>query len=146
MPLNKHNGDFTWKNVPMLDYKEEGTHFRAVTRQILFDGTKNLHGQLRYFEIASGGYSTLERHTHEHVVMIIRGKGKALVGQEVLLLDSFDVVYIPPNTWHQFQAIEQKPFGFLCIVNVERDRPERPDRAALDEIRKNDVAARFIKI
>ncbi len=146
MPLNKHNGDFTWEHVPVLDYKEEGTHFRAVTRRILFEGSEDIPGQLRYFEIAPGGHSTLERHAHEHVVMIIRGKGKALIGSEVAQLDTFDVLHIPSSTWHQFQATTREPLGFLCIVNVERDRPERPDRAALDEIRKNDVAARFIKI
>ena len=29
--------------------------------------------ELRYFEIAPGGHSTLERHDHLHSVMIIRG-------------------------------------------------------------------------
>ncbi len=146
MPLNKHTGNFTWENVPVLGYKEEGAHFKAVTRRILFEGSKDISGQLRYFEIASGGHSTLERHAHEHVVMIIRGKGKALIGSEVMPLDTFDVLHIPSGAWHQFQATMQEPLGFLCIVNVERDRPERPDKAALDELRKNDAAARFIKM
>jgi ribulose-bisphosphate carboxylase large chain len=30
---------------------------------------------VRYFEIAPGGYSTLEKHEHEHVVIPIRGRG-----------------------------------------------------------------------
>ena len=30
---------------------------------------------VRYFEVAPGGYSTLEKHVHEHVVIPLRGKG-----------------------------------------------------------------------
>jgi hypothetical protein len=35
------------------------------------------------------------------------------------------VVYIAPNDPHQFRNPEEagEPFGFLCIVNAERDRP-----------------------
>jgi quercetin dioxygenase-like cupin family protein len=145
MTLFKHDGNFFWKHVDVLKYKEEGTHFRAITRQILFDGNKDLPGQLRYFEVAPGGYSTLERHHHEHVVMVIRGAGKALIGADVISLDRFDVVYIPPRAWHQFQPTTNEPLGFLCLVNVERDKPERPNEAQLHEIKSNAVVAQFIK-
>lgn len=30
---------------------------------------------VRYFEVGPGGYSTLEKHVHEHVVIPIRGRG-----------------------------------------------------------------------
>lgn len=145
MSSKKHQGDFTWKNVPILKYKEEGTHFKDITRQILFDGSDDLKGQLRYFEIAPNGHSTLERHEHVHVVMIIQGSGKALVGTEVIALEKFDVVHIQPQTWHQFQATNNEPFGFLCLVATERDKPERPGKAELDELRKNPAVAQFIK-
>jgi quercetin dioxygenase-like cupin family protein len=145
MTTLRHQGGFTWENVSVLKYKEEGTHFKAITRQILFDGNEDLPGQLRYFEVAPGGYSTLERHHHEHVVMVIRGAGKALIGAEVISLDRFDVVHIPPRTWHQFQPAANETLGFLCLVNVERDKPERPNEAQLHEIKSNAVVAQFIK-
>jgi quercetin dioxygenase-like cupin family protein len=36
-----------------------------------------------------------------------------------------DVVYVAPNDPHQFRNAEDatEPFGFLCIVNAERDTP-----------------------
>jgi len=34
----------------------------------------------RYFEIQPGGYSTLERHQHPHAVVVIRGRGRVMLG------------------------------------------------------------------
>lgn len=74
----KFNKNFTWNNVDILKYKEEGTHFKDVSRQILYPGNSELQGELRYFEISAGGHTTFERHEHIHVVVIIRGTGKLL--------------------------------------------------------------------
>lgn len=146
MTISKHRKDCTWEQVPVLKYKEDGTHFKDITRQILFEGNTDLPGQLRYFEIASGGHSTLEQHKHLHVVMILRGAGKALIGADVVALEQFDIVHIPAHTWHQFRATHAEPFGFLCLVNVERDKPMRPSEAQLQELRSNPAVAEFIKI
>jgi quercetin dioxygenase-like cupin family protein len=137
--------DFNWESVPVLAYKEEGNHFRSITRQVLFEGDHKLPVQWRYFEIAEGGNSTLERHEHEHVVMIIRGKGKTLVGDRVEQLNRFDMLHIPSMTWHQFRATEGEPFGFLCLVNIERDRPQLPDETALAELESDPEIAGFIR-
>ena len=66
--------------------------------------------------------------------MIHRGKGQCLVGQRVSDVAIGDLVFIPPQTWHQFRANAGDVLGFLCLVNVERDRPQLPsadDLAAL---------------
>ena len=63
-----------------LPYKEdERALFKAITRQVLFSDPE-LAGELRYFEVAPGGFSTLERHEHMHAVLILRGRGHCLVG------------------------------------------------------------------
>ncbi len=140
-----HWDEFNWESVPVLAYKEDGNHFRSITRQVLFDGDPKLPCQWRYFEIGAGGNSTLERHEHIHVVMIIRGKGQALLGEEIVALNTFDVVKIPSFTWHQFRATQGEPFGFLCLVNTERDRPELPDAPTLEELRRDPQIAEFIR-
>ncbi len=69
--------DYRWDEVSCLPYKEEGeAPFKAISRQVLFAEAK-LGCELRYFEMAAGGYSTLERHEHMHAVMILRGHGHA---------------------------------------------------------------------
>jgi quercetin dioxygenase-like cupin family protein len=146
MTLLKHHGDFTWEHVDVLKYKEDGgTHFKDITRQVLFDGSQELPGEVRYFNIAADGHSTLERHDHLHVIMVIRGKGHVLVGSEVIALDTFDVVHIPSHTWHQFRATPEGPLGFLCIVNIDRDRPERPGPDEAGKLRRDPAVAAFIK-
>lgn len=145
MSIKKHIPNCRWNCVAILKYKEDGTHFKAITRQVLFEGNNDLPAQLRYFEIASGGHSTLERHNHVHVVMVMQGSGRALVGKEVHDLKKLDVVHIPPKTWHQFQATGKSKFGFICLVNIDRDRPERPDKKQLTVMKKNKIIAEFIK-
>lgn len=132
--LRASQDDFRWEGVELRPYKEDGAApFKAISRQELF-ADPALGCQLRYFEMADGGHSTLERHEHVHAVMILRGRGLCLVGDQVRAVKPFDLVTIPAWTWHQFRAAEGEPLGFLCMVNAERDRPQLPterDRAAL---------------
>ena len=124
--VRKHDGTFHWEGVEVLKYKQEGTApFRDVTRQVLFDDP-SMATQLRYFEVAPGGWTTLERHEHVHNVMVIRGKGRCRVGEREFDLWLNDLVSVPPMTWHQFHAAPDEPLGFLCLVNRERDRPQLP--------------------
>lgn len=128
-PVRRHDGAFRWEGVEVLAYKQEGAApFKDVTRQVLFDDP-SLAAQLRYFEVAPGGWTTLERHEHVHNVMVIRGRGRCLVGDEAWDLATNDLVSVPPLAWHQFRAAPDEPLGFLCLVSRERDRPQLPSPA-----------------
>jgi quercetin dioxygenase-like cupin family protein len=124
--VRRHNGAFRWEGVDVLAYKQEGSApFKDVTRQVLFD-SEDPPAQLRYFEVAPGGHTTLERHEHVHAVMVIRGRGEALIGKEAHAIRQNDLVSVPPMTWHQFHAAADEPLGFLCLVASNRDRPQLP--------------------
>jgi len=136
--------NYRWENVPFLPYKEEGSApFKSITRQVLFE-VPDLRCEMRYFEVAPNGYSTLERHQHVHGVMILRGAADVLVGDEIKAVKTFDLVHIPPMTWHQFRTTGEEPMGFLCMVNVERDRPQLPDEADLRRLKENPDIAAFL--
>jgi quercetin dioxygenase-like cupin family protein len=138
-------GALRWPAIDVLEYKPEGSApFRDITRQLLFDDPA-LACQLRYFEIAAGGYSTLERHEHTHAVMIVRGSGRCLVGTDVYDLALHDLVTVPRLTWHQFRAARSEPLGFLCMVNRERDRPQLPSTCELEELLAHPRVAAFIR-
>jgi mannose-6-phosphate isomerase-like protein (cupin superfamily) len=129
--VRRHTGDGHWDGVHVHAYKAEGTApFRDVTRQVLFDDPA-VGAVLRYFEVAPGGWTTLERHEHVHNVVIQRGSGRCLLGdsdgETVHDLAVGDLVTVPPWTWHQFRADGDEPLGFLCLVQIERDRPQLPD-------------------
>jgi len=137
-------GGCAWDGVERLNYKEEGSApFKAISRQTLFS-SPHLAGELRYFEIEPGGYSTFERHEHAHAVMILRGRGTCLVGDEVREIDMQDLVSISPWTWHQFRASRGEPLGFLCLVNSLRDKPQSPTEEELARLRENPVIAAFL--
>lgn len=124
--VRRHAGDQRWDGVEVLAYKAAGeAPFKDVTRQVLFDDDR-IGAQLRYFEVSPGGWTTLERHEHVHNVLVLRGRGRCLVGDAVRDLALHDLVEVPPWTWHQFRAAPDEPLGFLCLVRQERDRPQLP--------------------
>ncbi|MEQ8195673.1 MAG: cupin domain-containing protein [Rhodospirillales bacterium] len=136
--------DFRWEGVEQLAYKEEGeAPFKAVTRQVLFRDP-DLKCELRYFEVAPGGHTTLERHEHIHAVMILRGAGQCLVGDDVREVKERDLVTVPPLTWHQLRAGGDQPLGFLCMVNAERDRPQLPGEDDLEKLKADPKVAAFL--
>jgi quercetin dioxygenase-like cupin family protein len=141
----RHCGDGRWESVPVLRYKEEGGTFKDVTRQVLFEGSPQLPCQLRYFEVAAGGHSSLERHEHVHVVFVARGEGGVLVGDEVHRVGERDVVIVPGMCWHQFRADRDTPLGFLCLVNAERDRPQLPTEDEVRELGRNPGVKSFVR-
>jgi len=144
-PHVRQTEPFRWEGVVVSAYKPSGTHFSGITRQLVFKGGDGLACELRYFEIEPGGYSSLERHRHAHAIMVIRGTGRALVGDRVMELGTHDLVRVPPLTWHQFRATDGVPLGFLCMVDCERDVPERPAEADLAALRADPDIAGFIR-
>jgi S-methyl-1-thioxylulose 5-phosphate methylthiotransferase len=136
---------YRWEGVEELPYKEDGRAlFKSITRQVLF-ADPQLDGELRYFEMAPGGFSTLERHEHMHAVLILRGRGHCLVGEEVRAVETRDLVTVPAMTWHQFRATQGEPLGFLCMVNAARDKPQLPSPEDLAKLERNAKIAAFLR-
>ncbi len=127
---------FSWDNVPLENYKPPADEsWRGVRRMELVGkrGESCAH-HLRYFEVQPGGYSTFERHQHEHVVVSLCGEGEVQLGSRVFRASPGEVTYTAPGVPHQFRCPEgaRGPYGFLCIVNAQRDRPTLVDPAACD--------------
>jgi len=122
------NKNFEWESVERKVYKTDTENFKDIHRYSLLGETeKDLNVQTRYFEIQQGGYSSLEKHRHPHSVVIIRGKGSVILDNELIDLNVHDIVYIAPETIHQFHADKGDYLGFICIVDRYRDRPVIPD-------------------
>jgi mannose-6-phosphate isomerase-like protein (cupin superfamily) len=143
--IHRQAEGYRWEGVQELPYKEDDRAlFKSVTRQVLF-ADPELYGELRYFEVAPGGYSTLERHQHMHAVMILRGRGHCLVGEEVRPVETRDLVTVPAMTWHQFRATRGEPLGFLCMVNATRDKPQLPSAEDLANLERDARIAAFLR-
>ncbi len=102
---NKHfrfRDNFRWKGVRVREYKSEGLDWHKIARQTLIGtGGESTKFHLRYFEIAPDGYSSFEKHKHEHVVIGVRGKGKARINRRNIDLNFMDVLYIKPDETHR---------------------------------------------
>ena len=133
-----------WDGVELKSYKTEGSHFKGITRQVLFED--GLPAQLRYFEIEPGGYSSFEKHKHVHAVMVLHGEGSALVGEEAYHIKPYDLISVPPSTWHQFYAGAHQPLGFLCLVDCERDRPVRPTSEEINTLKQQRTIAQWMRL
>lgn len=123
------NNHFTWEGIERKPYKTDSTLFKNIDRFSLLGEAPDEHElnmQTRYFEIQPGGYSSLELHRHPHSVVIIRGCGSLVLGDEVFSIDLHDVIYVSPETVHQFLADRGDFLGFLCIVDRYRDKPAVP--------------------
>lgn len=140
--------NFEWEGISPRVYKDDRSCYKGVHRySILGEGEdeQQLNFQTRYFEVEAGGYTTLEYHRHPHTVIIIRGSGTLVLGGELHDLDLHDVVFISPETLHQFHADKGEKLGFICIVDRYRDKPVQPDDQYLEEKIRNEAVLKKIK-
>lgn len=77
--------------------------------------------EMRYFEIPPGAVTRLEKHEHEHYVIVGAGRGHAIVGTAVREVTAQDVVYVGPLEPHQFVNRGTETFGIFCVVSAHRD-------------------------
>ena len=141
---------FTWSGVQPTTYADEhsdnaGRSWKDTTRHIIKGREDGGRFDVRYFEVAPGGFTSLERHDHIHSVICVRGAGYAIVGDAAHDLGTFDHIFVPPNTAHQFVNAGGEPFGFLCIVDGERDRPRALSADELTALVRNPAVAAKIR-
>jgi mannose-6-phosphate isomerase-like protein (cupin superfamily) len=102
--------------------------------------------ELRYFEVQPGAASRLEKHEHEHYVIVRTGLGYAVIGDQATEIAPNDVIYIGPRELHQFVNRGSEPFGFYCFVDTCRDFSQEPtpeDLARLEASPAGAVAKPF---
>ena len=83
------------------------------------DGAPNF--AMRHFSVAPGGHSPRHQHNYEHEVYVLEGRARVEQDDEFRDLESGDVVFVEPNTVHQFVNTGDTAFKFLCLVPVSFD-------------------------
>ncbi len=141
---------FRWPDVPPQVYKfavgdARGMGWRGVVR-VTLAGPPHVPAafELRYFEISPGGYSSLEKHRHPHLILVLRGRGRALVADRVYDLQPFDLLRVPPGVPHRWINESDGPFGFLCPVDADRDPPQPVTDAEWDALRAHPATAPYV--
>lgn len=124
---------FRWRGVVREAYRNlAGGAAAGASRQVLVAGSAGapIGFDVRYFELTAGGRTNFEQHQHAHVVIGLRGAGRVRLGRRWVRLRSLDACYVAPNTPHELHNDRRSPFGFLCIVDSERDRGRAVQRSA----------------
>ena len=70
--IHRKARNYRWEGVDELPYKEDD-RARSSRSPARCCSPTRAQRELRYFEVAPGGFSTLERHEHMHAVLILRG-------------------------------------------------------------------------
>ncbi|MFP4013153.1 MAG: RuBisCO large subunit C-terminal-like domain-containing protein [Chitinispirillaceae bacterium] len=118
---------YRWGGREVQEYKQEGRiPFRGILRSELVGRFgENTSFDLRYFEIEPGGFSSFEKHIHEHVIIGVRGEGVLLKKNNTFKIKEHDIAYVAPLEAHQLRNDGDSPFGFFCIVDHVRDKPRQ---------------------
>jgi mannose-6-phosphate isomerase-like protein (cupin superfamily) len=83
-------------------------------KYLLHEGLGAKRLQLRLFSIDVGGYTSLEKHKHEHEVFILRGEALVRGGDTETIVKEGNAIFIPSWEEHQFRNIGKEKLQFLC--------------------------------
>jgi quercetin dioxygenase-like cupin family protein len=112
-------GVFQWEGVEECGY--ESPDVQGVTvRWLIGPSEEAPFFAVRYFEVQPEGATSMDRHEHDHGVVIVRGRGQVRLGEDVTDVSFGDVVYVAPYETHQFKCVGREPLGFLCVVPARR--------------------------
>ncbi|MDR5710511.1 MAG: cupin domain-containing protein [Armatimonadota bacterium] len=140
---------FRWEGVEAKLYKFSGGEVRGMgwrgVRRYTLASPPEIPAAfaIRYFEIEPGGYSSFEKHEHVHFILVLRGRGRAVVGTRIFELAPYDLLYVPPLVPHRWVNESDEPFGFLCPVDADRDPPQPLDDAEWEAMVANPLTAPY---
>jgi mannose-6-phosphate isomerase-like protein (cupin superfamily) len=136
-----------WHGVEAEGYRPGDSIDTGVSRHTLIGGRKDdpadpgPGSELRYFAVGPGKASRLEKHEHEHYVIVREGNGYAIVGDGVSEVSPGDIVYVGPMEIHQFVNRGDTTFGFFCMVDACRDIPQMPSQGDLARLNASPAGA-----
>ena len=113
--VHRRRPDGSWEGVEPRPYEQPD--LLGVEKHELIgpaDGAGSY--RVRYFHVPPGGRTALERHAHDHGVVIQRGRARVTLGDERHELGPGDVVYVAGDELHCFEALGDEPLGFICVA------------------------------
>ncbi len=83
------------------------------------DAAKNFF--MRMFEVAPAGFTPYHKHNWEHEIFVVEGDGKLITEKDEQVFSKGDVMFINPDSFHQFRNTGDSILKFLCIIpNVKK--------------------------
>ncbi len=106
--------------MPVRKFSDvEATEIKAgvkTTIQVLISSEEAPHFAMRRITMQAGGSMPLHTNTVEHEQLVLGGRGRVGLGDEVYEVAKDDVLFIPAGLPHFYETIGDEPFVFLCSV------------------------------
>ncbi len=104
------------------------TAAKDTTIQVLISSDEAPHFAMRRIEMKPGGSMPLHTNTVEHEQLVLGGRGRVVLGDQVYEVSKDDVLFIPAGLRHSYKTIgDDEAFVFLCSV------PNKPDKIEICE-------------
>ncbi len=111
--------------MPVKKFSDvEATEIKAAvdtTIQVLISSDEAPHFAMRRIVMQPGGSMPKNTNTVEHEQLVLGGRGRVGLGDEIYEVEKDDVLFIPAGSPHFYETIGDEPFEFLCSV------PNKPD-------------------
>jgi len=98
--------------TPVTMPDAEGVSMRMMVGRA--DGAPNF--SMRHFTVEPGGHTPRHSHDYEHEVYVTSGRGEAESDGASHQIKAGDVLFVEPNSVHQFRNTGEEPLTFLCLV------------------------------
>lgn len=95
--------------------------------QVLISSDEAPHFAMRRIEMKPGGSMPLHTNTVEHEQLVLGGRGRVVLGDEVHEVSKDAVLFIPAGLKHSYETIGDESFVFMCLV------PNKPDKTEICE-------------
>jgi len=107
-----------FKEVELEEVNMEGA-VGANIRWLISQKDGALNFAMRMFEIAVNGNTPYHTHNYEHEIFVLSGEGKVVTAEGAKAMNTWDIIFVPPNIDHQFVNTSDKPLIFLCLIPNE---------------------------
>ena len=119
--VHRKLGDDRWEGVEPVAYPDPA--LAGVEKHELIGPPEGADRyRVRYFAVPPGGRTARESHPHDHGVVLVRGRARVTLGDDVHELAAGDTVYVAGDELHCFEALGDEPLGFICVSPPKETR------------------------
>ena len=106
----------------------DDAHFEVLSKQgaekvkvkhLIHKGAGAEKFTLRYFSVAEGGHTPLDKHLGEHEVFVMKGMAQLKGIDRERTVRPGDAIFIASNEVHQFLNTGNEPFEFLSVRGAD---------------------------
>ena len=112
--VHRKVGEDRWEGVEPVAYPDPALA-GVVKHELIGPSEGAADYRVRYFAVPPGGRTARESHPDDHGVVLVRGRARVTLGDEVHELAAGDTVYVAGDELHCFEALGDEPLGFICV-------------------------------